>query len=438
MSCATSWLPHAVAATLREEPRSAPLVAWLHSLRDSTEEYDPLITVRSESPSSEDSEPSSASPDSAFDEILSQLGKEIYKLDEYQRNLVPQEQDLSPSIINLFEECLGDFVEGANDCDSAEAHVQVIKNDKEVHALSADVQTSVAEDCSEGESISISTLSDVSFVTSTPVKVVEQPIKMTGEGKRTPPIPPPRTSRLVKTPSSSSSFYDTVEVTQEPSSKAKPELKNRNSDSESTCWSYKECSDDEIETPKRDNYSAVWVHSSGYHNSDEILRRVLSHNKARVSCITFDTVSEFTPQEYAVYTMHETEVGDRWVDGKQLGLQSSRAMTPDRPSEDGYEPVRDAIAVTDENIYEEIEYGYSYTDEGCSCNGSVEVESCSISASSEGVGRESPVYVNLRDNDAYEVPPNVIEWQKSLLDPFFIEDEEDEVCLFVVSFLLAV
>lgn len=396
----SSWIPNAVAATLREERSAQPVIAWLGVIRASIEEYDPLITVRPPSPEPEDSDKSSTSPDSAFDEILSQLGKEIFKLDEYQKNLVPENKEVSLSILNIFDECL----EGMSDIKQEDS---VVKTEAVKESVNG-----VEEECSDGES----TLSDVSFVTSTPVKTNEDSkvctppySKMEVIAKVCPPVPPRRTR--LKTSSTSSSIYDNVEF--------KREDKDTDSDSTSTCWSYKECSTD-AENDHKDAYAAMWTHSSGFHNSDAILRRVLSQNHATESRLSFDTTCELTPSRYPVYALHE--VGeDRCVDSAPAVAN----MTADRPTEDGYEPVRDAI--TDENIYEEIEYGYSYTDEGCSCGGSVEVESCSMSASSDGVGRESPLYANMRDHDAYAVPPDVIFWKNLLMDPYYNDDEEDEV-----------
>ncbi|XP_046964358.1 rho GTPase-activating protein 27-like isoform X2 [Vanessa cardui] len=382
----TSWIPHAVVETLRD--RSAqPVIAWLTTIRASIEEYDPLIVVRPPSAISEDTE-----SDCAFDEILSQLGKEIFKLDEYQRNLAPSEQEVSQSILNIFDECL----HGINQSDYVETEIKVISD----QTTQVQNENSVSVDCS----VCDSTVSDVSFVTSTPATSA----KVTDEKRKSPPPVPPRKVRM-RTPSPS---YDNVEI------KDNTESANQSdSDSESTCWSYKECNVDNTDPDAvKEAYAAVWSHSSGYHNSDEILRRVLSQaqQRATISSLSFDTASDFSPQPFSVYALQE--VGDR--------CESVVAMTPDKPCDDGYEPVRDAL--TDENIYEEIEYGYSYTDEGCSCGGSVEVESCSISASSEGVGRESPLYANLRDHDAYAVPPDVIYWKNLLLDPFYNDDEEDE------------
>lgn len=368
-----SWIPNAVAATLRSET-AQPIIEWLTTIRLAIEEYDPLITVTPDEP-----EPDTA--DSKFDEILSQLGKEIYKLDEYQRHLAPEEREVSLSILNIFDECL--------------------------ERMTEEKQTKHSE--SECES----TLSDVSFVTSTPssVKVNNNINTIFDKGIGTPI--PPRRARLKSMCDNSISDMESNNQESESSS-----------DSESTCWSYKECSTDDNEV---NPYAAVWAHSSGFHNSDEILRRVISQNHATVSRLSFDTASDFIPARYSVYSLHEVgECKDRCVDS------GSVAMTPDKPTDDGYEPVRDAI--TDENIYEEIEYGYSYTDEGCSCGGSVEVESCSISASSEGVGRDSPLYANLRDHDAYAIPPDVIYWKNLLLDPFFNDDEEDEVSVYSLNF----
>lgn len=389
MSCeVASWIPNVVADTLRADrsARAPSVIAWLTAIRDTIEEYDPLITVRPPSPSPDTEDPESVSPDSAFDEILSQLGKEIYKLDEYQRNLAPTEKEVSLSILNIFDECL----ERMTDHEPGDA-----RQDDEC--------------CSDGES----TLSDVSFLTSTPVRCVKvtndiNTIFDKGEGT---PVPP---RRRVKTKSTSSSTND-MEL------QADAVLDGviaSDSDSESTCWSYQECSAD----PEvfKETYDAVWSHSSGYHNSDEILKRVLLQHHATTSRLSFDTASDLEPAaQYSVYSLQEVgEHRDRCVTPVD-------AMTPDRLTEDGYEPVRDAI--TDENIYEEIEYGCSYTDEGCSCGTSIEVESCSISASSEGAGRESPLYANLRDHDAYAVPADVIFWKNLLLHPFYNDDEEDEV-----------
>ncbi|KAJ8711221.1 hypothetical protein PYW07_008463 [Mythimna separata] len=360
-----SWIPNAVAATLRSET-AQPIIEWLTTLRLAIEEYDPLVTVTP-------AEPEPDTPDSKFDEILSQLGKEIYKLDEYQRHLAPDEKEVSLSILNIFDECL--------------------------ERMTEEKQTKQSE--SECES----TLSDVSFVTSTPasVKVNNNINTIFDKGIGTPV--PPRRARLKSMCDNSISDMESNNHESESSS-----------DSESTCWSYKECSTDDNEV---NPYAEVWAHSTGFHNSDEIIRRVISQNHATVSRLSFDTASDFIPARYSVYSLHEVgECKDRCVDS------GSVAMTPDKPTDDGYEPVRDAI--TDENIYEEIEYGYSYTDEGCSCGGSVEVESCSISASSEGVDRDSPLYANLRDHDAYAIPPDVIYWKNLLLDPFFNDDEEDE------------
>ncbi|XP_075984190.1 uncharacterized protein LOC142981926 isoform X3 [Anticarsia gemmatalis] len=359
-----SWIPNAVAVTLRADTPQ-PVIEWLTNIRQAIEEYDPLITV-----TPPDDEPDT--PDSKFDEILSQLGKEIYKLDEYQRNLIPSEKEVSLSILNIFDECLERMAEE-----------KPIKN---------------------SESECESTLSEISFVTSTPAGVkVNNVNKIFDKGDGTPVAP--RRTRLKSFCSNSMSDM---------------ESNNRDSvsdsDSESTCWSYKECSTDENEvTP----YAEVWAHSTGFHNSDKILRRVLSQHHATISRLSFDTASDFIPDSYSVYSLHEVgECKDRCVD------RGSVAMTPDKPTDDGYEPVRDAL--TDENIYEEIEYGYSYTDEGCSCGGSVEVESYSISASSEGVGRDSPLYANLRDHDAYAIPADVIYWKNLLQDPYYNDDEEDE------------
>ncbi|CAG9558964.1 unnamed protein product [Danaus chrysippus] len=363
----TSWIPHAVVETLRD--RSAqPVLAWLTTIRASIEEYDPLVVVRPQSSVSVESE-----SDSAFDEILSQLGKEIYKLDEYQRNLAPNLKNVSVSIMNIFDECL----EGIDQTQSVETETKMLDQSKAVP------DQSVTHDNESSVEVS-------SVMTSTPVSV--------------PPAVPPRKLKT-RSPSPCPS-YDNMEL---------KDVTLSDSDSESTCWSYQECNVDNDTEPTKP-YEALWSHSSGYHNSDEILRCVLSQaqQRATISRLSFDTASDFSPQPFNVYALQE--VGGRW--------RSVAAMTPDKPCDDGYEPVRDAL--TDENIYEEIEYGYSYTDEGCSCGGSVEVESCSISASSDGVGRESPLYANLRDHDAYAVPQDVISWKNMLLDPYYNEDEEDE------------
>ncbi|XP_059048178.1 WW domain-containing protein tag-325-like [Achroia grisella] len=398
----TSWIPNEVAATLCADRSAQPIIAWLTGLRASIEEYDPLIAVRAESPESEES--SRSSPDSAFDDILSQLGKEIYKLDEYQRNLVPQEKEISLSILNLFDECL----EGMTETKHAG------KSDLEVIDETVEIPVNGVDECSDGES----TISDVSFVTSTPARSVrvscsdKNTMFVKGDGT---PVPLPRNK--LRTPSYTSSNYDYMDVRTENTITEAARQLDSDSDSESTNWSYRECSTD-TENETRDEYAMMWSHSSGYHNSDEILRRVVSQHHATVSRLSFHTASDFEPTRYSVYALQE--VGDRCVD-KDMPVA---AMTPDRPTDDGYEPVRDAL--TDENIYEEIEFGLSYTDEGCSCGGSVEVESCSISASSEGVGRESPLYENLRDHDAYAIPPDVIFWKNLLFDPFYNDDEEDE------------
>ncbi|XP_045503051.1 rho GTPase-activating protein 27-like isoform X2 [Colias croceus] len=368
----TSWIPHAVVETLRD--RSAqPVIAWLTAIRGSIEEYDPLVLVRPASVVSHASE-----SDGAFDEILSQLGKEIYKLDEYQRHLSPQQPNVSHSILNIFDECL----ESIN------------VRDKETMPNIQPKQNSVNSD-------STLTQSDVPFATSTPSKSASAM-----ENRVVEIVPPIPSRRKIKAASITSSNYDNVDF------KDTIIKMESDSDSESTCWSYKECNPGEV---NKDTYAVVWSHSSGYHNSDEILLRVLSQveQHATISRLSFDTASDFTPPPFSVYALHEVE--DRCA--------SVAAMTPDKPCDDGYEPVRDAL--TDENIYEEIEYGYSYTDEGCSCGGSVDVESL-VSASSEGVGRDSPLYANLRDNDAYAIPPDVIFWKNQLLDPFCNEDEEDE------------
>ncbi|XP_013167674.1 PREDICTED: uncharacterized protein LOC106117785 isoform X3 [Papilio xuthus] len=381
MACeVASWVPSAVAATLRADRSATPVIEWLALIRASIEEYDPLVAV---------SPPADPEPESedAFDAILSQLGTEIYKLDEYHRNLVPAEEEVSLSILNIFDECLQAMEPATRDMDT------------------------VPEDCVVNGAVSDceSSLSDVSFVTSTPAKSDEM---LDSDVTRSAPVPVPR-----RTATSGAMVLDS------------------DSDSESTCWSYKECSSG-VEAAR--TYAAVWAHSTGFHNSDEILRRVLSQHHATISRIAFDEAGEFTPPSYSVYSLHEVDdmqdvcdvreddrEGDRCAGARvDSEARSVGDMTPDRP-DDGYEPVRDALT-TDENIYEEIEYGYSYTDEGCSCGGSVEVESCSVSASSEGVGRESPLYANLRDHDAYAVPPDVIFWKNLLTDPFYNEDEEDE------------
>ncbi|XP_050671231.1 uncharacterized protein LOC126969720 isoform X2 [Leptidea sinapis] len=348
----SSWIPHSVVETLRD--RSAqPVIAWLTTIRATTEEYDPLIVVRPASMASEDES------DGAFDEILSQLGKEIYKLDEYQRNFNPPPAQVSHSIMNIFDSCLEDI------------KVQNELPGEQVNCVNMDSN------------------SVIPFVTSTPEKTVT--VKDSDFEK--PPVPP-------------RNFKPSL---------SKLELKIRSesdSDSESTCWSYKECNPG----VSKDTYAVVWCHSSGYHNSDEILRRVLSkaEQRATISQLSFDTVSDFSPQPFSIYALEE--VGDR------CDSDSVDDMTAGRPTDDGYEPVRDAF--TDENIYEEIEYGCSYTDEGCSCGGSIEVDSL-ISVSSE-VSRESPLYANLRDNDAYAISSDVIYWKNLLQDPFYNEDEEDE------------
>lgn len=392
----TSWIPLAVVETLRDRSAQS-VVAWLTAIRATIEEYDPLVAVRPPSTTSQDTE-----SDSAFDEILSQLGKEIFKLDEYQRNLAPSEEEVSPSILNIFDECL----QGMERHDHVETETKVICEPKQVPKENSAIE------CSESES----TMAE-SFTTSTPVKS-----DVVKDIRRTPPPVPPRKVKM-RSPSPS---YDNIEF------KDTTEPKNESdSDSASTCWSYKECNvDNDTDAPKG-TYAAVWSHSSGYHNSDKIMLRVLSQaqHRATISSLSFDTASDFTPQPFSVYALREVgDGGDR--------CESVGAMTPDKPCDDGYEPVRDAI--TDENIYEEIECGNSYTDEGCSCGGSVEVESCSISASSEGVGRESPLYANLRDNDAYAMPPDVIYWKNSLLDPFYNDDEEDEVSVLFSVFYLPV
>lgn len=363
-----SWIPNAVAVTLRAET-AQPVIEWLTTIRQAIEEYDPLITI---APPEEEPE----TPESKFDEILSQLGKEIYKLDEYQRNLAPSEKEVSLSILNIFDECL-----------------ERMEDEKET-----------SYSVSDSESIK----SDCSLVASTPVNVnnvkVSDVNTIFDQGDGTPL--PPRRTRLKSICSNTKS--DMESNNQDSISE---------SDSVSTCWSYKECSAEDNET---NPYAQVWLQSTGFHNSDEILKRVLSQHHATISRLSFDTASDFIPDSYSVYSLQEVgECNDRCVDS------GSVAMTPDKPTDDGYEPVRDAI--TDENIYEEIDYGYSYTDEGCSCGGSVEVESCSISASSEGVGRESPLYANLRDHDAYAIPADVIFWKNMLQDPFYNDDEEDEV-----------
>lgn len=423
MACqAASWIPNAVATILRSDSTAQPIIAWLTTIRDSTEEYDPLITVKPDSDS--DSDSSTTTPDSAFDEILSQLGKEIYKLEEYQKNFGGSEQEVSLSILNIFDECLERFDNGTVEC----VEVKELVADSEQGKTNSDCEDNVVIETNNDENSVVivkdveengingdeysdceSTLSDVSFATSTPAKCDKVNINTIfyhGEGT---PVPPRRTR--LKTPSSSSSCYDNMELRTSGLNEV-PKRLDSESDSESTCWSYKECSEGE---DAKDRYAMVWSHSSGFHNSDEILRRVLSLNHAAISRLSFDTVSDFTPTQYSVYALHE--VGDR--------CEPVATMTPGKP-DDGYEPVRDALT-NDENIYEEIEYGYSYTDEGCSCGGSVEVESCSISASSEGVGRDSPLYANLRDHDAYAITSDVIYWKNLLLDPFYNEDEEDEV-----------
>ncbi|KPJ13027.1 Rho GTPase-activating protein 15 [Papilio machaon] len=382
MACeVASWVPSAVAATLRDNRSATPVIEWLAIIRASIEEYDPLVAV------SPPVEPAPESED-AFDAILSQLGTEIYKLDEYHRNLVPAEEEVSLSILNIFDECL------------------------QAMEPTTRIMDTVPEDCvvNGADSDCESSLSDVSFVTSTPAKSDEM---LESDVKRSVPVPMPR-----RTAPNGATGLDS------------------DTDSESTCWSYKECSSG-AEAAR--TYAAVWAHSSGFHNSDEILRRVLSQHHATISRIAFDEAGEFTPPSYSVYSLHEVDdmhdvcdvredvgEGDRCAGGARIDSEARSVgdMTPDRP-DDGYEPVRDALT-TDENIYEEIEYGYSYTDEGCSCGGSVEVESCSVSASSEGVGRESPLYANLRDHDAYAIPPDVIFWKNLLTDPFYNEDEEDE------------
>lgn len=411
MSCeVASWIPDAVAATLRSES-SQQLIAWLTTLRASIEEYDPLIVVRP--PSAEPDDSPSESPDSAFDEILSQLGKEIFKLDQYQQNLVSEDKEVSLSILNIFDECLDQMGE------------------------KTEITVPVNRQCSDSET----TLSDKSYVTSTPTSAevnkmreaseLEKEVSQLENEARELDIHVSELNgdlnrnRLKTTSTSSSSIYDNMDNLHD--SQEWNKLIESESDSESTCWSYKECSD--AENNVNNTYAEVWIQSSGFHNSDAILRRVLSQNKATVSRLSFDTVEALEAPQYPIYALREVGDEDRCVDGEDDVPVGD--MTPERPCDDadGYEPVRDALA--DENIYEEIEYGCSYTDEGCSCGTSVEVESCSISASSEGVegGRESPLYANLKDFDAYAVKTDVIFWKNSLLDPFYCDDEEDEVSL---------
>ncbi|XP_041972356.1 rho GTPase-activating protein 9-like isoform X2 [Aricia agestis] len=331
----TSWIPLAVVETLRD--RSAqPVVAWLTLIRATIEEYDPLVVVRPPSAASDDTEPDS---EGAFDEILSQLGKEIYKLDEYRRTLAPAASEIPGSILNIFDECLDGMSRG---------HVE---NETKVIAPKRVSSENMYTENLIGEAVPLGA--------STPV--------LSAKETRTPPVPPRRPRPRSPSPSVSD------------------DLDRLSDDSASTCWSYKECSAASPAAGERGTYALVWSHSSGYHNSDDILRRVLAASPSRLS---FDTSEAGAPVA---------------------------AMTP--LADDGYEPVRDAI--TDENIYEEIEY--CYTDEGCSC-GSVEVESLSASE-----GRETPLYANLRDHDAYAIPPDVIYWKKFILgDPFYNEDEEDE------------
>lgn len=466
MSCeVASWVPTAVAATLREDRTAPALIAWLQHLRDSVEEYDPLITVPNNPQVLEESEDlvEFTTSDSAFDEILSQMGKEIFQLNEYQQHLNPcEEKEVSLSILNLFDECLGEVGEllvNEVNCDNCEQSSGV--HEKEAAAITNEVETTTdiveqitpimngnvlnndlgnLEDCSDCDS----SFSDVSFVTSTPARPCDKPNppivnNNTFNVKKCPPVPPRRTMFLtpplpivVPMPSAVIICDNTETQHKEETLDLELIMKQHESDSDSvsTCWSYKECSTDENDNNKG-QYAVVWSHSTGYHNSDKILQKVLTQNHATVSQLFFDSISEFSPRnacEVAAAAAAATvaEVGVRCEEGKQ-SPQSVAVMTLERPSlDDGYEPVRDAIT-TDENIYEEIEY--SYTDEGCSCGGSVEVESCSISASSEGVDRESPVYVNLRDHDAYAIPADVIAWKNQLLDPFHCDDEEDEVCV---------
>lgn len=386
-----SWIPNAVAATLLDSRATKPVVAWLTAIRVSIEEYDPLVIIRTPSPDL------STSPDSAFDEILSHLGKEIYHLDQYQNNLAPEEKEVSLSILNIFDECLdqmtdepwpSDPIGSVNRFPVENGWVANFSDDDEIYGLE-DKSVKVCKKSLKSDS----DCETPDLVTSTPgVKTSDKRTRLSN--------------------STSSSVYDNL-ILEDGSPEWTKLIESESEDSESTCWSYKECSDGE--TDGNNPYASVWIHSSGFHNSDKIIQRVLSKNRATVSRLSFDTASDFTPADYNVYALEE--VGDRCE-------SPVAAMTPDRPYEDGYEPVKDAI--TDENIYEEIEFN-CYTDEGCSCGTSVEVESCSISASSDGVGRESPLYQNLRDNDAYAITPDVIFWKNLLQDPFYNDDEEDEV-----------
>lgn len=377
MSCGVaSWLPAAVGDTLCDEINKPALLAWLGNIRDHAEEYDVLPTaIPPPSP------PPSPTANNAFDDILSQLGEEIYQLEEYQRNFNPatEEVGLSQSILELFEECL---------CEMTSDSVASV------------VETNRIESESNLENECDSDQTSLSYKTISPIK---EEVKMNGVNKVTPPIPPPRVR--LKVPSSVSSIYDNIEF-------PKPIFNGKgDSDSESTCWSYKECGDGS-EKDEMKEYAEVWSHSSGFGRSDDIIRKVVAQHQAKESRISFHSAGEWTPAPVSVYSLASV---DSVVD-----------MTPQN-LDDGYEPVRDALP--DENIYEEIEY-LSYTDEGCSCVGSLEVESCSVSASSES---EAPLYANLQDNDAYAVPADVIAWKNLLLHPLYNDDEEDEVCLFLIT-----
>ncbi|GBP39074.1 hypothetical protein EVAR_27432_1 [Eumeta japonica] len=396
MSRAASWLPLAVADRLRAHDRSESLLlAWLATLRAQIEDYE-VRPPSPEIPASPESV-SSDSPDSAFDEILSQLGNEIYKLDEYQRHLTPADErtSVSHSILDLFDECLCDMTATDGTGDGSKAAANGV-----------------------GDSEDESTLSEVSFVTSTPVRMSDELniVDVNAIRDKVTPLP----LKAVRPLRAGCAYGDrNVDVDDEPRpTSAVESLAGRletDSDSESTCWSYKDCSTDTENDERDERYAAVWAHSSGYHNSDQILRRVLAQHRATESRLSFHMARELPPPCYSVYALPEPD--GRWPRPPSPVAE----MTPG--AFDGYEPVGRAL---DENIYEEIDYGGSYTDEGCSCEGSVEVESCSVSAGSEA-GRESPVYANLRDHDAYAIPPDVIAWKNLLLHPDYNDDEEDVV-----------
>lgn len=459
-----AWWPDAFRARLGA-PVSDDVQLWLNDIRfdvEDCEDWAESVTCRREGSINSASTIEVESCD-AFDDILKNLGDEIYQLESYQdkcRSRLPSE--VERSIMNIFESCIED--------------VKMELNVPKINKIPSFGNVSILSDEVFLRSSASSRNGSNSNLDQKNINFDVNHIFYKGDGA---PVPPKRKNRH--------SNPNEQSINIESCSLPKPRPYSKMEQLQSRLKQTKIDSDSGNNSPASDNsdYQNIWNCSSGSRNP--AIARPFKENYGLINTISYDSVKDIptlalTKQKIVVCGGRQSRINltssTNSVNSTHSEGEPKKKPTPCPDKRYSYDP-RKMVRLSDvkctsecdladechrelaaqkrmpptptarrahqENIYENVEtlkaqnlLKVSIDDE---YNSSVDITSDSDSwrtpmcqrrttstSTSTDYASESPIYENIEEfRFVKPVTSDVTAWKALLLDPYWNDDEEDEV-----------